>query len=826
MRFLYIFGANVKQHLGQLVKSFNAINILCGITFLGFAVHAFYAIKAEYEIAVESEVASVRLASNMLIEQKNAITQIVESASATPDDKDLLSKYINSEDVAFIIKQSGEQRNSQIIFTNTTQEAAIDAQRYLDDHIKDHTSSGTFIFSDLNKAQYIVARYDVSSAREQSIFYGFSEITLPDHTMLVSEMEAENDAASTPFSLNIHTKKSFYPAFISYEGQLVPQILIKVIPMFTYSFLMIIIWFAYAKYLRFNYPRYIINHLKNTILNSEESDVPKDLIGHRTSLGALKIMIRDVLNIEMQRAAEVTSALKDSCHTALIMDDLGIIRKTVSKHTGDLFAGQRYEGAHFHDALTDTGFIQSPVDKNEYIMDDGEHIYTANRNKDTANAIVIKSQKAQQQNMSSAMYDELTSVYNRYNFTDVVEKYLATSPEKAYLVLVDVNNFKLINDSAGFEVGDSVLMELSSIVREHTREKDVVGRLSGDEFVVLFKEKTLQQIEKSVTDIYNAISNYNLTHYDTKLNISVSIGIVSLCDTSKDLSVTMALQAADYAAMTAKKNGFTYQMYDANNDDIIFFQEAPIWIERIKSAIEHGNFEIFAQEIRTINPSNDRKHAEVLIRMKDEKGGYFSPFQFFGFAEKFNLMLDIDDWMISETFKLHRNTGQTTSLSINMTADSVKSSLFIAKIIQYARQYKIKPETIMLEVTETMAIDDMNGALKNINTLKAFGFKIALDDFGSGFSTLMYLQNIEADFLKIDGIFVKNIKNSPRDKAIVENVVHIAHDLNMQCIAEFVEDEETIAILKDCGVDYVQGFGIHKPEPCIDWIAKQNQKAY
>ena len=156
-----------------------------------------------------------------------------------------------------------------------------------------------------------------------------------------------------------------------------------------------------------------------------------------------------------------------------------------------------------------------------------------------------------------------------------------------------------------------------------------------------------------------------------------------------------------------------------------------------------------------------------------------------------------------------------------MSADSVKSDLFISKIIQYAKQYRVDPDRVVFEVTETMAIDDMDLALKNINTLKAYGFKIALDDFGSGFSTLKYLQSIEADILKIDGIFIRNIKKSDRDRAIVEHVVNIAHDLKMKCIAEFVEDEETVVILKNCGVDYVQGFGIHKPSPSSTWVVKK-----
>lgn len=264
-------------------------------------------------------------------------------------------------------------------------------------------------------------------------------------------------------------------------------------------------------------------------------------------------------------------------------------------------------------------------------------------------------------------------------------------------------------------------------------------------------------------------------------------------------------------------------MNTPNNNDITFFHEAPIWVERIKSAIENNTFEIFIQEIQPINRSFSQKIAEVLIRMKDEKGGYYSPFEFFGFAEKFNLMADIDDWTISETFKMHRNSGQATQISLNLAAETISNILPIENIIKYSRQYRIKPETIIFEITETMSTHNIKAITKHINILKAFGFNIALVNFGSGFSTLQYLQNITVDYLKIDGIFVKNIKNSDNDKAIVEHIASIAHELNIKCIAEFVDDNDCVSILQECGVDYIQGFGIHRPEKCSVWINRYKE---
>jgi len=519
--------------------------------------------------------------------------------------------------------------------------------------------------------------------------------------------------------------------------------------------------------------------------------------------------------------------LKKKGLTALFLNKSGgitTIHGALSDVVTSIFDPKIDTDFDYNDVLIAAGFEDSSGNSEEYHCYRDEIKYVARTEEFGGDGKVVFIEKEMPSSASdSAYYDELTSVYNRYRFTELVEDYLkqCSHLNDTYFALVDINSFKLINDSAGVEVGDLILMELASIIRESVSENDIIGRLSGDEFVVLFRGKNFYEIEGMLSTIYNRISTHKITHLETKLSVSVSIGLVEM-DREKGIdSVTHALQYADYAAMTAKKNGFVFQKYDAEDNDIIFFKEAPLWINRIKSAIEHSHFELFVQEIKHIDNCDSVSHAEVLIRMKDGMGGYYSPFQFFGVAEKFNLMQDIDEWVISNVFQWIYESDDNFSLAINMSADSVKSDLFISKIIQYAKHYRVDPERVVFEVTETMAIDDMDLALKNINTLKAYGFKIALDDFGSGFSTLKYLQSIEADILKIDGIFIRNIKKSDRDRAIVEHVVNIAHDLKMKCIAEFVEDEETVTILKDCGVDYVQGFGIHKPSPSSTWVVKK-----
>jgi diguanylate cyclase (GGDEF)-like protein len=416
--------------------------------------------------------------------------------------------------------------------------------------------------------------------------------------------------------------------------------------------------------------------------------------------------------------------------------------------------------------------------------------------------------------------DELTSLHTRCHFNDIANEIILNSTEEEtnFLALIDINDFKILNDSAGHEIGDLILMELATLLREHTDEDDILGRMSGDEFVILFKNKSLEYTESKLCELYTAIKNYKILHFDTKIGVTSSIGLTNASKTANYTDVRVLLQQADLAVMTAKKSGFMFKLYDHNDSDIMFYREAPQWINRIKNSIAHNTFELFVQEITPFSDDNPQ-HLEVLLRMKDEKGGYYAPFKFFDVAEKFNLMKQIDEWVVVNTFKkIMSGIFDNGKVSINLSAETIKDINAVEKIIYYANSYKLNASKVVFEITETMAIYDLNAAIININTLRFRGFSIALDDFGSGFSTFKYIQNIPADYIKIDGIFVKNATKCNRDRAIVANIVSIAHELGMHCVAEFVENEDTMRLMEDLGVDYIQGYHVHKPCPTSEWV--------
>lgn len=422
--------------------------------------------------------------------------------------------------------------------------------------------------------------------------------------------------------------------------------------------------------------------------------------------------------------------------------------------------------------------------------------------------------------------DELTSLNTRFHFNDIADEVISNSlpSESHYLVLIDINDFKILNDSAGHDIGDVILMELASIVRTHSDEGDVTGRMSGDEFVILYKNKTQKEIEIKLSSLYKAIKEYKIEHFDTKIGVSVSIGVTKACNSKDFTGVRTLLQQADLAVMAAKKNGFMFKFYDHTDSDIMFYREAPIWINRIKNSISHNSFELFVQEIKPFDQDKDL-HLEVLLRMKNDQGGYYPPNDFLNVAEKFNLTKQIDEWVVINAFKgVVNGLFNDCKVSINLSADTIKDINAVEKIIHYAKFFKVNASKIVFEITETMAIDDLNAAISNINSMKIAGFSIALDDFGSGFSTFKYIQNIPADYLKIDGIFVKNATKNDRDRAIVANIVNIAHELDMHCVAEFVEDNETVTLMNELGVDYIQGFFVHKPFPASQWKAYQESK--
>ncbi|MDJ0577027.1 MAG: EAL domain-containing protein [Xenococcaceae cyanobacterium MO_234.B1] len=421
-----------------------------------------------------------------------------------------------------------------------------------------------------------------------------------------------------------------------------------------------------------------------------------------------------------------------------------------------------------------------------------------------------------------AQHDVLTGIYNRNGFEQQVTEAIALAQEHSYqyaLCYLDIDRFKVINDICGHLAGDELLRQITNILKQRVRSSDILARIGSDEFGLLLKQCPLEEAEKIAYTLSNLIQESRFTWQDKSFSIGVSIGVVAIDENSSNFS--NILNAADTACYTAKQKGSSrIQLYRLDDQELVKYRGERHWISRINLALEENRFRLYCQKISPLQDKFGIEHYEILLRLLDKQGNLVSPIHFIPVAERYNLMPAIDRWVIKNFFATYQKYCHNQSHSkcqaiytINLSGASINSDLFFYFLKEQFAQYKITPEKICFEITETAAIANLTTAAQFIRELKELGCSFALDDFGSGMSSLAYLKNLPVDYLKIDGNFVKNIVNDPIDRATVECFNRIGHVMNIQTIAEFVENDDIILQLKELGVDYAQGYGISKPCP-------------
>lgn len=419
-----------------------------------------------------------------------------------------------------------------------------------------------------------------------------------------------------------------------------------------------------------------------------------------------------------------------------------------------------------------------------------------------------------------ASHDTLTGLFNRYEFENRLREALAhanVEDTPVTLCYMDLDQFKLVNDTCGHIAGDELLRQLSHILKDMLRDNDTIARLGGDEFGILLPNCSLKNAEQLASKLRKAVRKHDFTWGGKNLQIGVSIGVVLISADTHD--VTEALSAADVACYAAKENGRNcVHVYQASDDALQRKRADMQWVSRIRLALKENRFQLYQQAIVAVtrNNNNHACHHEVLLRMLDEKGELIEPGDFLGAAEQFGLMVDIDAWVLRHTLEwmsAHTGSQQEYRLAINLSGQSMSSTAFLDKLINMLKTSCVNLQHICFEITETAAIADMGKANKFINAVRAMGCEFALDDFGSGMSSFAYLKNLPVNYLKIDGSYVRDLIQNPVDRSMVEAVNQIGHAMGMKTIAEFVEDEATLGALAVIGVDYAQGCAIAKPEP-------------
>lgn len=428
-----------------------------------------------------------------------------------------------------------------------------------------------------------------------------------------------------------------------------------------------------------------------------------------------------------------------------------------------------------------------------------------------------------------ASHDILTKLINRGEFERRVNHAIDVAQNDggdSVVLYIDLDRFKLINDICGHAAGDELLKQISKLIRSIAGEKNSVARMGGDEFAVLIKDTYYKAAEKLAKRLLAEIAAYRFSWDGKSFNIEVSIGIAEILPTCEGLAYL--LNAADSACYLAKESGRNcIRKYNEGDDTIIEKKGQEKWIQQFDQALENNKLVLYGQRIAPLSERKTKTTSlEVLVRMLDEDGSIIPPKAFLPAVERYDRAYKLDKWIIDQVFHTMMNNPRFTKklgkISINLSGKSVAEHELLDFIREKAYQYKIDQTKVCFEITETAAITNLTIAIDLITSLKDDGFFFALDDFGSGLSSFAYLKSLPVDYLKIDGIFVKDIQNDKVNYAMVKAIHEMGVVLEKQTIAEYVENEAVVDLLMEIGVDYGQGWHLGKPEPIENFLATRH----
>lgn len=418
-----------------------------------------------------------------------------------------------------------------------------------------------------------------------------------------------------------------------------------------------------------------------------------------------------------------------------------------------------------------------------------------------------------------ASHDALTGLANRSEFDRTIQKAVVsahTDNTEYALCYLDLDQFKVVNDTCGHLAGDELLRQLGDLLRKHIRQHDFVARLGGDEFGVLMNSCSLSQAFLACEKLRDMIRDFHFAWEDRSFTIGVSIGISAINGTSGN--AVNLLKEADAACYAAKDKGRNrVHVFRPDDEELALRQGEMQWVEKIQQGLEHNRFCLHGQLIVPLNGHREGLHFETLLRYRDDKGHIIPPGAFLPAAERYNLASALDRWTISHLFEWIARTpdflNKLSLCSINLSGLSLSDENMLMFISKQFSQWAIPTHKICFEITETAAIANLTYAAKFISQLREQGCLFSLDDFGSGLSSFAYLKNLPVDFIKIDGLFVKDILDDKVDLAMVKSINEVGHVMNKKTIAEFVENEQIFNLLNVLGVDFAQGYGVGKPVP-------------
>jgi diguanylate cyclase (GGDEF)-like protein/PAS domain S-box-containing protein len=453
-------------------------------------------------------------------------------------------------------------------------------------------------------------------------------------------------------------------------------------------------------------------------------------------------------------------------------------------------------------------------------LDDGELL----------GAVVVFRDVTHQRALSSqlswhASHDVLTGLYNRREFEQQVARALQGSKQDDYthaLLFIDLDRFKLVNDTAGHAAGDALLQVLANLLQQKMRESDVLARLGGDELGVLLTHCRMDQGRIIAEETRQLIKDFRFVWDDHSFEIGASIGMVEISSDSK--SVSDLLVAADEACYIAKDEGRNrIHVHSESDATLVRRHSEMMWVPRLTEALQHNRFTLHAMPIASLQGPAE-SHDEVLLRLADDGDKIILPGRFIPAAERYHMMPMLDRWVIRAVCEViaRRNDGGNGGgasgeppplLSVNLSGPSMSDDTLHQFVTEQFAMHGVDPRRICFEITETAAIGNLPKAQNLMARLKAIGCRFSLDDFGSGLSSFGYLKSLPVDFLKIDGSFIRDIAVNPVHRAMVEAIHKVGQVIGVKTIAEFVEDAATLDVVNNIGINFAQGHAVGRERP-------------
>lgn len=418
-----------------------------------------------------------------------------------------------------------------------------------------------------------------------------------------------------------------------------------------------------------------------------------------------------------------------------------------------------------------------------------------------------------------ATHDHLTGLLNRAEFEIHVLaalEDLRRAANPGALLYVDLDQFKLVNDTCGHAAGDALLKRVSSHLLAQFPLPHTLARFGGDEFGIIVKDCSIDQARTIASALCRQIDELRFEYKGYNLSVGASIGVVPLDHNWESVSEVMqCVDSACYAAKDAGRN--RVHVCSQTDQAMLARRDEMSWVRRLRHAIDEDRFVLFAQEMCALQAPTAGLHFEVLLRLRDENDALILPAAFLPAAERFNIASRIDRWVVHHVFRWmshhSKQFDQLECVSVNLSGQSISDSAFHDYIAALLHTFLLDGRKLCFEVTETAAVTNLNAAVAFVDMLKQYGVRFALDDFGSGASSFGYLKALQVDYLKIDGQFVKNMAHDALDRTVVRCIQEVATVLGKETIAEFVESELEVALLKRMGVTHAQGFFYHRPQP-------------